>query len=134
MNDQVLTIEQMLKLQELGVNISKGNLLWCYPPNDSEKAELSLNTDVKALKVLEEYFGKTSDHLHTFTVMDLINLLPEEIDNNYMLSINIHGGTVSYFKYDYDDIIVRHQTCADRIIDALYEMVLLLIKKQIFKF
>lgn len=131
MKNQVLTIGQMKVLKELGVDINYSSLVWRYPINKPEEADLTLTEDIKSLREMDSTFDLICEYIPTFTVMDLINLLPEEIDKGYELSISkCRGSEVFYSKLYYDEIDVKFRNCADNLIDALYEMVIFLIKNK----
>lgn len=84
MSKQCLSIEQMLHLQELGLDTSKASAYW--------HRVVRLNTD----KVVTDWFVSFNKHtpclaamkvesINTFTLQDILNLLPDKIDRCYML-------------------------------------------------
>lgn len=120
MKDQVLSIERMRHLKEFGVDTSKASLFWVKIPTDNkDKWVLSLWND----NVLYS--------LPTFTLQDILDLIPKNIITN-----DSHRDKV-YFVADFSEKVMgyayRFETCGeisyyrffslvDNIIDAAYEM------------
>lgn len=71
MKNQVLSIDQMKHLAELGVDISKASMCWIKYPNESEILEY-------AISVHDEFCYEMSllDPIPAFTLQDIIELLP----------------------------------------------------------
>lgn len=86
MEDQVLPIEQMQELIELGIDTSKASMCWMSYPSllnkDKRTKELVINSSVN-----KRYFYITSTaidyttvlEIPTFTLQDILNVLPEKI-------------------------------------------------------
>ena len=87
--EQVLSIEQMKHLQELGVDTSDASMVWLY----KSKSTGNLIYDIAVNH--EMYYG--SDFINacpTYTIADLIKKLPKSIDfgyGEYDLEILISG-------------------------------------------
>ena len=73
MKDQVLSIEQMQELQELGVDTSKASCCWCKL--------VSSNRIGYAWLLLPESLNKMDEtHVPTFTLQDILETLPKYIE------------------------------------------------------
>ena len=131
MKDQVLSIERMQYLKELGVDISKSSLFWV------KKIINEIGEEVKG-----EYRLSFSDRvivrnfelwniIPAFTLDDVLDLIPKNIITN-----DSHRDKV-YFVADFSEKVMgyayRFETCGeisyyrffswvDNIIDAAYEM------------
>jgi hypothetical protein len=115
MKDQVLSVEQMKVLGELGIDIfpDKDSLNW-YSPDDL-------------------HCGITGyDICRAFTLQDVLELLPRWI-NSYALSIGINSFYICPFNvsYSYVDVStsILHQENGKTLLDAAYKMLLWTIKK-----
>lgn len=100
MNGQVLSIEQMQHLKELGIDTSKAS---CYIWEAEGKEYL--------------YWGKCEDAngIPTFTLPDILELLPKEICGN---DITIYHHRNYWCIYYYGIYSVENKS----LIDAAYEM------------
>ena len=99
--EQVLSIEQMKHLQELGVDTSDASMCWLrYDIGGVVKQYVEIN-DVK----WHEWSRATP--YPTYTIGDLIEKLPKSIDlgfGEYDLEISIKGEYVEVqYENDYDD-------------------------------
>lgn len=83
MKDQVLSIERMQKLKELGVNSRNASMLWISHINKNDYSKYKLVTN--------EYELTCLDIIPTFTLQDMIELMPDKIIidyENYYLCID----------------------------------------------
>lgn len=108
MRNQVLSIEQMRKLKELGVDINKASMCYIskYPSCDFDDGDSIVVVSKDFNKRLYNEFGPT------FTLQDIIELLPYTFDNFYL---KIYRGiNMYYFIYESinseDDIIEKGNT------------------------
>lgn len=76
MKTQVLSIEQMQHLQNLGVDISKAKMAWyaIYETEPNWYNELNIRDDV---------FDKNYPSVPTFTLQDMLEMLPYEIEDYF---------------------------------------------------
>ena len=74
MKSQVLSIEQMRHLQELGVDTSKAKMCW-YAIYETEPNWYN------ELRIRDEVFDKNYPHIPTFTLQDILEILPKTIEN-----------------------------------------------------
>lgn len=86
MKDQVLSIEQMQVLKELGINTSKAKIYWVKQVNGSRintprngKPFISLNNGDQLMKVGFIRYETTP----TFTLQDMIELMPSKVIIDY---------------------------------------------------
>ena len=98
--EQVLSIEQMKHLQELGVDTSDASMCW-LDFEDNEPMEV-------AVFVPQIMLGYAQYKLYpTYTIGDLIEKLPKSIDlgfGEYDLELSIKGEYVEVqYESDYDD-------------------------------
>lgn len=137
MREQVLSIEQMQHLKELGVNTSKASM--CYRRRirdfrgESKVGRWSL---VVNQPIIVSNF-ETYEEVPTFTLQDIINLLPKKITTN-----DFHRDSVRFvsdFSENKIGYAYSHETCGeisfykefcwvDKIINAAYEMLCWYIK------
>ncbi len=108
MENQVLSIEQMQKLKELGVDINKASMCYIskYPSCDFDDGDSIVVVSKDFNKRLYNEFGPA------FTLQDIIELLPYTFDNFYL---KIYRGiNMYYFVYESinseDDIIEKGNT------------------------
>ena len=118
MKNQVLSIEQMQKLKELGVDINKASMCYIskYPSCDFDDGDSIVVVSKDFNKRLYNEFGPA------FTLQDIIELLPYTFDNFYL---KIYRGiNMYYFIYESinseDDIIEKGNTP----LLAAYEMLI----------
>lgn len=96
MNEQVLSIEQMQHLVELGVDTSKASMAWCKTEGDKGYHLLLPNSQ----KVFE--YNLVVKYIPTFTLQDMINLMPKHI-GEYTLIWYISDMIFRYERWiDYD--------------------------------
>ena len=110
MKNQVLSIEQMQKLKELGVDTSKASMHFLYMPTAKSIMSGVYEVDDEP-EVFVSQNGMNHEH-PTFTLQDIIELLPYTFDNSYL---RIYRGiNMYYFIYESinseDDIIEKGNT------------------------
>lgn len=124
--EQVLSIEQMKHLQELGVDTSDASMYWVRAKrmtggrkndcigNDEGKWRLSLSKDI----VLPAAW--TRESVPTYTIGDLIEKLPEMI-GIYHLMIDWNFMRIEYTDWSWIEIIFRDYFNNRPFINALYD-------------
>ena len=110
MKNQVLSIEQMQKLKELWVDTSKASMHFLYMPTAKSIMSGVYEVDDEP-EVFVSQNGMNHEH-PTFTLQDIIELLPYTFDNFYL---KIYRGiNMYYFIYESinseDDIIEKGNT------------------------
>ena len=125
--EQVLSIEQMKHLQELGVDTSDASMVWIKQDStllpDNIKELWWVDTYYDSLKPMVEQ--DDSGFVQTYTIGDLIKKLPKSIDigyGEYDLEILIKGEYVEVqYENDYDDYTPFF--CANlSLIESLYRI------------
>lgn len=137
MSKQVLSIEQMQHLKELGVDTSKASMVLLWKDDegnemdwDDVQDELSHPEPMEMFKEL--YDAETGNYDHSyrkycgvFTLQDILDLLPEEIytEENELVTLNIHFPNDGYWEFSYMGL---HKCMEffleENVIDAAYEM------------
>lgn len=113
LEDQVLSIEQVQELQELGFDVEKYASMY-YTPNWITKFGIDEIQDyvLQIGGLGEDYDG---DCIPTMTIGDMIEVLPETIHKKYTLEI-------SKYYVDYcDDHFSINGEVEEKLIDALFE-------------
>ena len=119
---KVLSIEQMTKLKELGVDVEPNGLDFMY-----------------SAVVLDEYrlmYAESvcEDDMKAFTLQDVIDLLPYKIStitDDYVLSIA--KSEMSYIfqycvEFEYNFTSIKVSICLECILDAAYNMLIWVIE------
>lgn len=123
MSKQVLSIEQMQHLEELGVDTSKANFYWHRTKslnNYNDWDEWKLHYGV--LRLARGFTTINCQYVRTFTLQDILDLLPATVDDDYRLYIDkgLVLWTVGYVDAVSEEI---YEDFRERdLIDAAYEM------------
>ena len=124
LKDQVLSIEQVQELQELGFDVEKyATLYWascdgCSSANCFERQILELNISKSKCCVNQ------TNIIPTLTIGDIMDILPEKIYNNYSLEISKNY-------VDYCDVHISiNLEIEEKLIDAFFEMLKWCIKQK----
>ena len=122
--DQVLNIEQVQELQELGFDVAKyGSMYYC--PNWIEKFGVDEIQDY-FLIIGSLYEDGNEDCFPTMTIGDIINIIPTKI-NEYMLDMNR-----AYISYDNTKNNLYY-TSRYKFIDNLFDCLVWCIKHKYIK-
>mgnify|MGYP003593771418 CR=1 FL=1 len=125
MNKRVLSIAQMENLERLGINTSNASM--CYVFSEESEWKLCINDnnwyEVSGKKVIP-----------TFTLHDILEILPKEIYGN-CLALELDYCYIEYYYIHYEE------TCSwksidfniEEIMDGVYEMLLWVIEKGYLK-
>lgn len=132
MKKQVLSLEQMKHLKKLGLDI-KANMRWyrfCYNNGKEvvyDEWELALNKEDPWKNIHFPWRGYI-EFIFTFTIQDILDLLPGTINNNddeYWLEFGLSepDKSVWYIQYkSVETISVLKYVLSNTSIDAAYEM------------
>jgi hypothetical protein len=118
---QVLSVEQMIHLQELGLSTSDGSMCWCYALSyKNAKWELEIYEDVINQKRDSAFW----EIIPTYTLQDILDKLPTLIiisSDFYKICIEPSCGywDIYYYKSDATELISKK---SENIIDAAYDM------------
>lgn len=120
---QCLNISQMQHLKELGVDTSNANFYWHRTKslnNYEEWDEWKLYYGV--LKLARGFTTINCEYVRTFTLQDILDLLPATVDDDYRLYIDkgLVLWTVGYVDAVSEEV---YEDFRERdLIDAAYEM------------
>lgn len=114
MSKQVLTIEQMRNLQELGLGIKETTLYWVRPKNPVDSDTWVLFTWI-SMK-----YGEGFDFIPTYTLQDILDILPTSIDG-YKLEMGVEYAQSWFAVYINGFQSLRYE-CEENLIDAAYEL------------
>lgn len=119
---QVLSVEQMIHLQELGLSTSDGSMCWCYALSyKNAKWELEIYEDV----INEKRDSAFWEIIPTYTLQDILDKLPRYINVfciTYKLCVEpLFAGpwAISYQKSMSEPFIVK---VSGNLLDAANEM------------
>lgn len=131
--EQVLSIEQMKHLQELGLNTSDASMHYQFLPtadsiiNGTDEVEKEPSLFVSQPNMKHEY--------PTYTLQDILDKLPKRIeteDYEFELYIYYHENGVSVF-YDDGDITQLAFFSKPTLLESAYEMLCWCIEKGYIK-
>lgn len=135
MRKQVLSVEQMQHLQELGLEMKETMLYWCHI-QDSRPRAATNNGKWTLCK------GKNNpcvaiqhwEYIPAYTLQDVLDKLPEEIKykrKDYHLELWLREGewSIGYLHFDIDDVLYAHHEQDKEILNAAYEMLCWCIKE-----
>lgn len=122
MRNQVLSVEQMLSLKRLDIDISSAGMCWCYPTGyKNAKWELEIYQDVINQKRDSAFW----EIIPAFTLQDILDKLPHYLNpfpsKQILFAWMIERDTIAYRNVEDIDDCLKHFT-DDLLIDAAYEM------------
>lgn len=132
MSKQCLDVLQMQHLKDLGVDTSKANFYWHRTKslnNYQEWDEWKLHYGV--LKLARGFKTINCGYVRTFTLQDIIDLLPIEIytEENELATLKIYFPNDGYWEFSYMGLNKCMEFfLEENIIDAAYEMLCWCIK------
>ena len=129
MKKQVLSIEQMQRLHELGLDTSKASMALIY----TNKYEDIIDWDIVDKNIHEEDVGRYNPYLRkkygAFTLQDILDMLPKDILKgngtlNYAsLYIDYESNRIAYGNTDRDGFEIYYEVpIYENIIDAGYKL------------
>lgn len=129
MSKQVLDVEQMKHLQELGLDTSNASAK-VYKVSETENY-CGYSRDIV---VFDGYVDNYIDKYDTFTLQDILDLLPNILkveEGIFWLELGPHSIKLAnaYAQYRSLDGYTYKTTNGDTLIDAAYEMLLFFIEK-----
>lgn len=121
---QILSIEQMQHLQELGMDTSNASALYCIDNETGEK-QLMLNEQVEETDKDDEYFRIVP----AYTLQDVLGALPIEIkykDKRCWLCIELADGMIGYYyenaRFEHRWVYYEVVMIDESLIDAGYKL------------
>lgn len=136
MENQVLSIERMRHLQELGIELGKTLLYWAISKDNNPRAATHYGKWILTKGNSAQVVGMTSwEFVPAFTLQDIIEELPKELTLNsssYNLILSFSGENFRYeatTPYGYDKIHIEYFNSTGflkrfnvTLIDAAYNM------------
>ena len=130
MKNNVLSIKQMQKLTEYGIDTSNAKIFWCKQVNG-----ITLNEPINGIPFLT--FNKSNmlvgfmrfEYTPTFTLQDMIELMPESFkhDGN-IYYLEIHKNSFGYTEYEeYESMYASNE---DSIINNAYNTLIWLLENK----
>lgn len=101
--DFVLSRERMLRLEDLGIDISKANMCWVYDLTRSLERKWCLRVYTDHLRVIAEAGKDRGLYVPTFTMNELMNAIPKSVfveNGQRSLMIDYDNNEVGYWGYD----------------------------------
>ena len=120
--EQVLSIDQVRKLQELGFDVEKyASMCWVTYTSDKPPYEKEYN-----LSILDEFCYESSslEPIPTLSIGDIIEVLPEKTHKNYSLKIS-----KNYVDYCDNGVSINGYV-EFKLIDALFKTLKWCIKEK----
>ena len=121
MEEQVLSVEQMQELIDMGIDTSKASICWLIP---RLKGEILLHICTE--KDEWEYIEKTFMRYPTFTLQDVLKMLPNSIKFAQLSGIlTIKKDSMNYYQVQYKDFIKEYniqQFVEKSLLDATFNM------------
>ena len=115
--EQVLSREQMAHLVELGVDTSDASMMWyrCDDGN-AERWYIQINNELSQ-SLARIMKGTVGCLVPTYTIGDLIEKLPKEVDDN-RLEICLSDKTIGYVHFG----VCAYHEDYDNLMDGLYNL------------
>ena len=135
MSKQCLDVQQMLHLQEMGLNTSNASALYCIDNETGEK-QLMWTEQVEETDKDDEYFRI----VHAYTLQDVLDVLPKRIYDKgafylgcYNIMIDEHEICyVTWCGAEIESTYVEIEI-KDNLIDAAYELLVWCIENKFVK-
>ena len=115
--EQVLSIEQMKHLQELGVDTSDASMVWVKQEPSQNSDDEFVPWKVFVFKDWMKYYIGAETFILTYTIGDLIEKLPKDV-RNYDLEIHCDFNCLGYAARSDFEYSIEY----DRLIDGLYDL------------
>lgn len=129
MSKQVLSIDQMKHLKELGVDVSKAGAAQTNVWVSSDLDQFQKAEDVLVFTESESDYFEFENPVKKFTLQDILDLLPKQIvaassGYTYNLDINYEKNYIAYSYTDGNGYVWLNQSFRinDNLIDSAYEM------------
>lgn len=130
---QVLSIDQMKHLQELGLDTSDASMCWCsFIGNIDEEWELEIYEYVINQKRDSSFW----EIVPTYTLQDILDKLPHYLNpfpsKQILFAWMIERDTIAYRNVESVDDCLKHFT-DNSLIDAAYEMLCWCVENRYIK-
>lgn len=127
MSKQVLDIEQVKHLHELGLGTSKASAYW-HRVVRMHTNEVVTNWFVSFTEPIARLGTMKVESIKTYTLQDILDILPKDISRegctwSASLYIDYENNRIAYGNTDRDGFEIYHEVpICENIIDAAYEM------------
>ena len=126
---QVLDVQQIQHLQELGLGLKETMLYWVVYEAGHENNFVT--TKENAMEVIDESCGM----LPAYTLQDVLDALPEEITHKrkgYLIEMwkRDDEWTIGYLFFEIEDVVHLHDDTNKSLIDAAYELLVWCIENK----
>lgn len=120
MRNQVLSVEQMLNLLRLDIDMSSAGMCWCYPVEcKNAKWELEIYEDVINQKRDSAFW----EIIPAFTLQDILDKLPHYLNPfpSVLYAWMVERNAIAYRNIEDVNDCLKHFT-NDLLIDCAYDM------------
>lgn len=136
MNNQVLSIEQVEHLKDLGFNLDDASLWWHRIRSSKDSSEIVVDWFVSTNIEYSPLLKDMTDTIPTYTLYDLIMKLPKSIDlkdGKALLKINtnINSDRYSVVYEPTTEKCVGIMVNDENLLNAVYLMLVILINRKI---
>lgn len=94
MEKQVLSVEQMQELIDMGIDMSKASMCWNYNDENSYQALVINYTHSPYIE---------NEIIPTFTLNDILNMLPKYIDYQ-IFEVTVYSGEFNVLNFGYHNL------------------------------
>ena len=144
MENQVLSIEQMKRLKELGVDTGKASMaIYCIYAGEKKEYDILSSNGAFPEKQEHDRFGYgihnivAFDKKPVFTLQDIIELLPKTLQHQFLSpTLRITKDSVEYVDYSFFENVFTEYSEYDEksdILNAAYNMLLWVIEQGYLK-
>lgn len=120
MKDRVLSIQKMQKLKELGIDISKASMAWYQDYDDLLDRSYSLYELTN--------FTKKLYNIPTFTLQDIIEMLPDSVEINEVPCYLDFGKDYVEYISDFED--QSFILFGDNMLENMYKILIWLLENK----
>lgn len=130
---QVLDVQQMQHLQELGLELDYNTMLsWIVDERGKENPLLCISSEAV------DYVDFSHYCLPAYTLQDVLDALPEEITHkrkDYLIEMwkRDDEWTIGYLFFEIEDVVHLHDDTNKSLIDAAYELLVWCIENKFVK-
>ena len=135
MKNQVLSIDKMQKLKDLGIDTRRASMCWLINRgNHSKEFECPVNNH---WRVLKRFLNPCNYKMETFTLQDILNILPFFVEKDtllhrFFINHRSSGYELSYMEWADREKLVEF-TDKDPL-NAAYNMLVWIIENGYFKY
>lgn len=125
MKKQVLSIKQMEHLQRLGIDTHNASMRFIEIPTSTARMGVSNGKD---FVLLVNSYVVPDDGINTYTVCDLLSMIPPRLKNKYIFKLYKVGDSF-LAEYSYAGCAsTLHTTLLSSVVNVLYDMIVWVIE------